>query len=72
MCKISIASLRVSVFPTNTLGGFIQWEMSSDDKLSSNTSSSCDVESLQLGVGGEGSLNSIVQRYRVGSWKKET
>ena len=54
------------------MGGFIQWEMSSDDKLSSNTSSSCDAESLQLGVGGEGSLNSIAKRYRVGSWKKET
>ena len=35
--------------------------MSSDDELSSNTSSSCDVESLQLAVEGEGSLNSIVQ-----------
>ena len=35
--------------------------MSSDDELSSTTSSSCDVESLQLGVEGEGSLNSIVQ-----------
>ena len=30
-----------------------------------------DVESLQLAVEGEGSFNSIVQRYRVGSWKKE-
>ena len=54
------------------MGGFIRWKMSSDDELSHNTSSSCDVESLQLEVGGEGSLNSIVQRYRVGSWKKET
>ena len=44
--------------------------MSSDDELSSNTSSSCDVESLQLAVGGEGSLNSIVQPYRFGSWKE--
>ena len=44
--------------------------MSSNDELSSDTSSSCDVESLQLAVEGEGSLNSIVQRYRVGSWKK--
>ena len=35
--------------------------MSSDDEVSSNTSSSCDVESLRLGVEGEGSLNSIVQ-----------
>ena len=46
--------------------------MSSDDELSSNTSSSCDVESLQLAVEGEGSFNSIAQRYRVGLWKKET
>ena len=35
--------------------------MSSDDELSSNTSSSCDVESLQLAEEGEGSLYSIVQ-----------
>ena len=48
------------------------WKKFSDDKLYSNTSSSCDVESLQLAVEGEGSFNSIVQRYRVGSWKKET
>ena len=40
------------------------------DELSSDTSSSCDVESLQLAVEGEGSFNSIVQCYRVGSWKK--
>ena len=44
--------------------------MSLNDELSSDTSSSCDVESLQLAVEGEGSFNSIVQRYRVGSWKK--
>ena len=52
-------------------GDFIQWQMSSNDELSSDTSSSCDVESLQLPVAveGEGSFNSIVQRYRVGSWK---
>ena len=31
--------------------------MSSDDELSSNTLSSCDVESLQLAVEGEGSFN---------------
>ena len=46
--------------------------MFSNDGFSSDTSSSCDVESLQLAVDGEGSFNSIVQRYRVGSWKKET
>ena len=48
-------------------------EMSWNDELSSDTSSSCDVESLQLAVEGEGSFNSILQvlqRYsRVGSWK---
>ena len=32
--------------------------MSSNDELSSDTSSSCDVESLQLAVEGEGSFNS--------------
>ena len=42
----------------------------SDDELSRNTSSLCDVESLQLAVEGEGSFNPIVQRYRVGSWKE--
>ena len=46
--------------------------MSTNDELSSDTSSSCDVESLQLAVDVEGSFNLIVQRYRVGSWKKET
>ena len=46
--------------------------MSSNDELSSDTSSLCDVESLQLALEGEGSVNLIVQRYRVGSWKKET
>ena len=51
-------------------GGFIRWKKSSDDELSSNTSASCDVESLQLAVEGEGSFYYIVQRYRVGSWKK--
>ena len=46
--------------------------MSSNDELAGDTSSSCDIESLQLAVEGEGSFNSIVQRYGVGSWKKET
>ena len=46
--------------------------MSSNDELSSDKSSLCDVESLQLAVEGEGSFNAIIQRYRVGSWKKET
>ena len=45
--------------------------MSSNDELSSDRSSSSDVESLQSAVEGEGSFNSIVQRYRVGLWKKE-
>ena len=44
--------------------------MSSNDELSSDKSSSCDVESLQLAVEGEGSFNLIVQSYRVGSWKE--
>ena len=35
--------------------------MSWNDELSSDTSSSCDVESLQLAM--EGSFNSIVQRW---------
>ena len=35
--------------------------MSSNDELSSGTSSSCDVESLQLAVEGEGSFNSSKQ-----------
>ena len=46
--------------------------MSSNDELSSDTSSSCDVESLQVEVEGEGSFNLIVQCYQVESWKKET
>ena len=37
--------------------------MSSNDELSSDTSSLCDVESLQLAVEGEDSFNLIVQRY---------
>ena len=41
-------------------------KMSSDDELWSNTSSSCDVESVELAVEGEGSFNSIIQRFRVG------
>ena len=45
------------------------------DELSNDTSSSCDAESLQLAVEGEGSFNSILQvlqRYsRVGSWKRD-
>ena len=42
-------------------------ELSSDTMAPGDTSSSGDVESLQLAVEGEGSFNSIVQRYRVGS-----
>ena len=53
-------------------GGFIQWKMSPDDALWSKTLSSCDVEPLELAVEGEGSFYiSIVQRNRVGRWKKE-
>ena len=36
--------------------GFIQWKMSPDDALWSKTSSSCDVEPLELAVEGEGSF----------------
>ena len=36
-----------------------------NDELSSDASSSCGVESLQLALEGEGSFNSIIQRYRV-------
>ena len=36
--------------------------MSSNDDLSSDTSSLCDVELLQLAVEGEGTFNLIVQR----------
>ena len=57
---------------SHLFGGFFQWKLSSNDELSSDTSSSCDVESLQLAVEGESSSNLIVQRYRVGLWKKET
>ena len=46
--------------------------MSSDVELWRKTSSSCDVESLELAVEAEGSFISFVQRYRVGKWKKET
>ena len=37
-------------------GGFIQLKMFSNDELSSDTSSSCDVESLQLAVEGKALL----------------
>ena len=45
--------------------------MSWNDELSSDTASWCDVESLQLAAEGKGPFISIVQLYRVGSWKKE-
>ena len=78
MCKFRLLHFEsvyfLQSYPSlsRVFGGFIQWKMSSNDELSSDTSSSCDVESLQLAVEGEGSFNSIVQRHRVGSWKKET
>ena len=77
MCKFrllyfeSLYFLQSKHSLSRLFGGLIQWKMSSDDELSSDTSSSCDVESLQLAVEGEGFFNSIVQRYRVGSWKRE-
>ena len=52
--------------------GFTRWKKSSDDGLYSNTSSLYDVESLQLAVEGGGSFYLIVQRYWVGTWKRET
>ena len=54
-------------------GGFIKWKMSPDDVLWSKTSSSCDVEPLELAVEGEGSFYvSIVQRNRVGELKNNS
>ena len=38
-------------------------EKFSDEELSNDTPSSCDVKSLQLAVEGEDSFNSIVQRF---------
>ena len=61
-----LKSLRVSVCLTNLalteplFGSFIQWKKSSDDELSSTTSSSRDDASLQLAVEGEGFFNSII------------
>ena len=78
MCKFrllhfeSVYFLQSQHSLSRLFGSFIQWKISSNDELSSDTSSSCDVESLQLAVEEEGSFNSIIQRYRVGSWKKET
>ena len=75
MCKFRLLHLESvyflqSLHSLNRLfGSFIQWKMSSNDELSSDTSSSCDAELLQLAVEGEGSFNSIVQRYRVRSWR---
>ena len=45
-------------------GGFIPWKKSSGDQLSSNTSSLCDAESLQLEVEGEGPIESGGGRRR--------
>ena len=73
-----IASLKASVFHTKlaltepSFWQFCSVEKSSDDELSSNTSTSCDAELLQLVVEGEGSFKSIIQCYRGGLWKKET
>ena len=43
----------------------------SNDESSSDTSSSCDVELLQLALEGEGSFNPIIQRYRVGLMEED-
>ena len=59
------------VFPTKLplvelfYGYFIPWKMCSDDELSSNISSSSDVESLKSVREGKGWFNSIVQPYEV-------
>ena len=56
MCKVRSIHFESLYFLQNRhslshlFGGFIQWKKSSDDELSSNTSSSFDVESLQLAV----------------------
>ena len=62
-CFTSSLCISCKVQPSlrRYFGGFIQWKKSSDDELSSNTSTSCDVELLQLVVEGEGSFNSIAQ-----------
>ena len=68
MCKFRLLHFESVYFLqsyhslSRLFGGFIQLKMFSNDELSSDTSSSCDVESLQLAVEGEGSFNSIVQR----------
>ena len=51
---------------SHLFGGFIQWKKSSDDELSSKTSTLCDVELLQLHVVVEGKLSFIliVQCYQ--------
>ena len=67
MCKFRLLHFESVYFLqsyhslSRLFGGFIQWKMSSNDELSSDTLSSCDVESLQLAIEGEGSFNSIVQ-----------
>ena len=73
MCKTlsQCISYKVIALTEPSFWRFIQWKMSSNDELSSDTSSSCDAESLQLALEGEGSFNLIVQRYRVGSWEKQ-
>ena len=78
MCKFRLLHF-VSIFPTKlaltepSFWRFYSVENVLNDELSNDISSSCDVESvLQQAGGGEGSFNSIVQRYRVGSWKKES
>ena len=44
--------------------------MSSDDELWSNTSSSCDVESLELAVEGEGILIRSFSAFELGSGRR--
>ena len=65
-------SHKVSIHWAVSLAALFSGKKPSEDELSSNISSSCDNGLLQLAVEGEGSFSSIVQRYRGGSWKKET
>ena len=62
MCKVRSIHFESMYFLQNRhslshlFGSFTQWKKSSDYELSSHTSSSCDVESLQLAVEGEDRL----------------
>ena len=65
---ISIASLRVSVFPSKlaltepSYQRFIQWKNFSDFESSRSTSSSCGAESLQLTVDRSALSSRVVEK----------